>query len=231
MTRWIVLAVTAGALVVSGTGCRRGGLAYWADRARAEGLTSISYGEIVCVVPGTLADAVDDWTVLVAEPVSSPATQTHTDTDISTWHLLRVTEVLSTPRRKQAACTGLPPANAWPGRDELAVEVSGGTAVVDGIAITEASSLGRKRFEVGDRYLLIAHVCPDGRAWFPHGGGVDVVTLGADNRVTTPRPRWPVTLVDEIVELKTLDRVAERVRQLLVRRARGETEPRATARM
>lgn len=134
----------------------RGKLSWHSQMAKAKGEQSVLLGASIVdyAVPLSLEDALENYHLVVAEPIYSRSYAT--TYNIQTWYKFRLVEELSVPRNCIDCDSSInPPAEMLPlqPNEFLSLKV-GGEADVDGIRIT-SSDPTFPNFETGRRYLLL----------------------------------------------------------------------------
>jgi hypothetical protein len=140
-----------------------------ARRAKSQGKTSVSAPGKIIDYPGenmNLDEALQNYSVIIAEPIESKSYITDSSDEISTVYKFRIVETLS--QRNAVFCNAcsvndvsdkLQPALY----NEFLFQLSGGTITVDGVEVTMTSS-GIPKFEKGERYLMFISFTPGGMA-------------------------------------------------------------------
>jgi hypothetical protein len=114
-----------------------------------------------------LDEALQNYSVVIAEPIESRSYVTDSSDEIRTAYKFRILETLS--QRNAVFCNTCPALNDVSDKlqpalyNEFLFELSGGTVTVDGVEVTMASS-GIPKFEKGERYLMFISFTPGGMA-------------------------------------------------------------------
>lgn len=137
---------------------RRGSIKWFVKRAKEQKKTKIFVPpseELYAVVKG-LDDASSHYAVLVVQPLEQKPSILN-DTDIITWHKLKVLEVISYPSKGCALCSsGLvaPPEMLPLNAEEILVPTSGGVLSIDGIELETRQRDFGDHFSLSNRYLI-----------------------------------------------------------------------------
>jgi hypothetical protein len=145
-------------------------IASQARHARSQGKNQIEVPGKILDYPGMnigLDEALQKYSVVVAEPIESKSYVTDSADEIGTAYKFRVVETLS--QRNAVSCNGCPQVNDVSGKlrpalyNEFILDLSGGTLTIDGVEVTMPSS-GMPKFEDGQRYLMFISFTPGGMA-------------------------------------------------------------------
>lgn len=141
-----------------------------ARRTKNQGKTRVSApGKIIDYAGENMGldEALQNYSVVIAEPIESKSYITDSSDEISTAYKFRIVETLS--QRNAVFCNTCPALNDVSDKlqpalyNEFLFELSGGTITVDGVEVTMVSS-GIPKFEKGERYLMFISFTPGGMA-------------------------------------------------------------------
>jgi len=135
----------------------RGTLVWHSQMAKAKGKQSVLLGSTIVdyAVPRSMDDALANYHLVVAEPISSRSYPT--TYNIQSWYKFRLIEELSAPATNCIDCVSTvgPPEDLLPLEpDEFLSAKVGGEVTVDGVRITSRDP-EFPAFETGKRYLLL----------------------------------------------------------------------------
>jgi hypothetical protein len=145
-------------------------IASLAQRTKKQGKTRVEAPGLIIDYAGEnmgLDEAVQNYSVVIAEPIESKSYITDSSDEIRTAYKFRVLETLS--QRNAVFCNTCPALNDVSDKlqpalyNEFLFELSGGTITVDGVEVTMVSS-GTPKFEKGERYLMFISFSPGGMA-------------------------------------------------------------------
>jgi len=145
-------------------------IASLARRAKNQGNKKVTVPGKILDYPGMnigLDEALQKYSVVIAEPIESTSFITDSLDNISTAYKFRIVETIS--QRSPVFCNSCPSLNdvsdkLQPARyDEFLLELAGGTVTVDGVEITMVSGQIPK-FEDRKRYLMFINFTPAGMA-------------------------------------------------------------------
>ena len=165
-----------------------------------------------------LADGPDEffsrYSLVVARPIDGRRTTTADQSYINSWVAVRVTRTISLIPREPAACwrESAPSALQLAGPDEYAVSMTGGTLVVDGVAITQTGTQPRPNLTAGNEYLLVVAACP-GHVMNLQYGGFSVFEVDQGGRLKTDHGFSAPPFISAILSLGTVDAVAARYKK------------------
>jgi hypothetical protein len=138
------------------------------------------------------------------------AAQTQTLHHIYTWHRINVSRWLR--RLPVANCVDPLPAGLLRSDNEVALQILGGTAEIDGVLVTDASPQNDIELKTGATYMFIATACDNRTALLPHGG---LDAFGVEGEAIRPLVYGgPVGFVSKVVEAGTVSRLAEYLRTI-----------------
>ena len=117
------------------------------------------------IVP--LAERLRHSVLAVVTPTRVNVAQTILASDLYSWHVLRIEQLLSARvLRYPDSCRGTPELPPM-GRDEVAVQIYGGETVVEGVTLVFTNGLQPR--VVGRRYLTFLTYCSDSITAVPQG--------------------------------------------------------------
>jgi hypothetical protein len=172
-------------------------LQWFARKAREEGKKQV-------VLPGPTIDyagidmdldqALRDYSVEVAEPIANKSYIANSD-DVRTWYKFRILETLT--RRNSAHCYTCPPVPNPPielsttNPEEFLISASGGTVILDGVAVT-VDNRSIPPFENGKKYLLFLSLEPSGVAVLGTGPSSVFRLIDDDSMVAVNNDTWRI---------------------------------------
>jgi hypothetical protein len=180
-----------------------------AQQAKAEGRRSLTTGFIPERDSGSsLRDVYQRASIVVAVAAGDPRVQV--GEWITTAQDFRVERWLRRVPPPSTACV------PWPGVAEddtlVTTRIAKGTALIDGVSITNTSQSGLA-FSEGQRYLFLVHDCPGRRIEFTYWLN-SVFNISIDDQIIVPDVNQPeVGFVQEIAELKTLSALEQAIDQ------------------
>lgn len=145
-------------------------IAALAQRTKKQGKTKVETPGLILDYAGGnigLDEALQNYSVVISEPVESKSYITDAADEIGTAYKFRILETLS--QRNAVFCNSCPQVNDVSGKlppalhDEFLLQLSGGTVTVDGVEVTMANR-GMPKFEAGQRYLMFISFTPGGMA-------------------------------------------------------------------
>jgi hypothetical protein len=173
-----------------------------AQKAKAEGRRSATTSFIIeRDSQSTLSDVFERSSIVVVIPTGEPRVRVHGD-GIMTAQDFRIERWLRRVPPDASVCY-----QPWPGvaEDESLVttRLAKGTAVVDGVRITETTHSGIA-FSEGQPYLLLVHDCPGRRIEFAFWVN-SIFNVSNDGQIVVPDLNAPqVPFVRQIADLKTI---------------------------
>lgn len=151
--------------------------------------------------------------LLVVRPVRLSARQGLDETYIVTWHLFEQEQVLvSRPAAPDASCSIgslVDPPTVSSG--QILVRALGGTVQLDGVTITETGPDTGIPWQGGQRYLVVATICPGGRLVLRHATN-DVFRLDGNSVVVASDNAARFAM--QLAKLRTLGSIEDYVRKL-----------------
>jgi hypothetical protein len=183
-------------------------LGQFAREARATGRTSAGLTMLGEEAPVDALSEVLEWQSLIVVTAERPSARKTVElAAIYTWHVFREEERLHTAGRAPPIVTCYrPPSGLLEQPGELALGAFGGDAAIDGVTITLSGPLSELRFPAGERFLMIATVCPS-RTVIPYHREA-IYPLQGD-AIVVPEPWLPVS--QEIARLGTGSAVRKRL--------------------
>ena len=184
-----------------------------AQKAKAEGKPAITIG--LTIEPDTgsrLRDVLRKSSIVVVTATGEPGVRVVGDASIITTQDFRVERWLH--RIPASASDCFPP---WPGVADddslVTTRLAKGTVVVDGVQITEMT-LAAIDFAKGQRYVLLVNDCAGRRIELAYLFN-SVFTVANDGQiVVADKNSLQIPFVKEIVELKTISSLDERLKSL-----------------
>lgn len=131
--------------------------------AKQQGLSEITLPAIVGTPTGvnTLEMIADNYSVFIAEPVSSVVSAT--PDALSTWYTLKTDEVLLRQRSDSVGNDLTPPVPLESlGAQQFLMPLYGGAATIDGVLVHEELS-PKISLQAGKKYLIVLHLQQGGR--------------------------------------------------------------------
>jgi hypothetical protein len=163
----------------------------------------------------SLPEIIKSSSIVVVQPGHAGAAQTIGPDWILTWHVLRVTDTLSaraSADREACGQTTLPK-DLRLGPQQIAVPLTVGTALINGVSVTMETSHELVQFKPDRSYLLLGHRCPSGVFLLPRGE-LDVfdVTPTGELQFSVAEIRFPFT--KELLETGNVDALRTRIRDM-----------------
>jgi hypothetical protein len=187
-----------------------GTLAWWAEVAKQKGLQQASFG-------GPSEDDADNLALdtararfgfIIGTPVEQLTSADSNSRHIITWYKIRVQTVLKAPP-PCAECSGadaVPAKLALSGND-IALELFGGTATINGVRLTE--NWGTKSLPSKDKtYLFVLRAGPNHGVYL--AGPTSYVQVNQDGTFATAHDR-NARLPNQILAQRTVDSLSKRI--------------------
>jgi hypothetical protein len=189
----------------------RGSLVTQALLAKHQGKTSLALTVRLDRAIDVGFDSVkSEVSFFVATGTHKPAVAIAGPDFVHTWHTLRLEKTLAAPPVSQWFCGGEVPTGLKLDPGEVMIPLMGGTATVEGVAVT-VTGLGRQpSFEAGRRYLLVGALCP-GRRLILSFEDSSVLPVTSDGRIVSPDTPNPFTFVRQIVGFGNLEELSRRL--------------------
>ncbi|HZQ91846.1 MAG TPA: hypothetical protein VFA60_08655 [Terriglobales bacterium] len=195
MKRMLIILIVVGALATawSQTGKPSGRLDELARRARAEGRSEvqIGIGDIETLDASSLTEALSNFTVVLAQPITSISVRR--GDSIVTWTKFNAIEFLALrPNCEACSFRQEPPETLLPfGSNQFVLPIPGGTVDVEGIKV-RSSGKHTVLFEPGKTYLLLLNMNSIGQARLDAGvsGAFFVNDDGTIRPISKHNVRW-----------------------------------------
>jgi hypothetical protein len=145
-------------------------IASLAQRTKKQGKTRVEAPGKIIDYPGMnmgLDEALENYSVVIAEPIERKSFITDSSDEISTAYKFRIVETIS--QRNAVFCNTCPRLNDVSAKlqpalyNEFILDLSGGTVTVDGVEVIMVSD-GTLKIEDGQRYLMFISFTPGGMA-------------------------------------------------------------------